>query len=175
MLFVLLIFCKGQDRNGATFSNDAQEKDKPYAVAEKINSSLLSAQDAMKKGDVSEGADFLLEAVLLTKPKEYMPEGFENTILSARAKFQDGEIGAGVSLVSDAYRMIKSGRNPSEEASEKEQKDVENAQKKEVPTPVAEIIKNKIEEARQEFQKGDVDKAISRLLESILLFSPQKD
>jgi hypothetical protein len=102
-----------------------------------------------------------------------MPEGFENTILLARKKFRAGDIGAGVSLVSDAYKMIQSGRNASDKASEDIIKDVENKQKKDLSTPIAEIVKNKIAEAHQEYQKGNADKGIARLLESILLFSPQ--
>ena len=164
---IIMISCQEQNKDASGILKDTQEQEEPYAVAEKINSNILSAMDELKNGKIAEGADLLLEAVLLTKPREYMPEGFENVISSARDQFQEGNVSKGVELVSDALQMIQPSREEKEEL-----KDMEQIEKKVEPPPIAEIVSQKVSAAHQEFQKGNADKGVVLLLESIRLFGP---
>lgn len=105
IVFIIMISCQGQNEDEfGTLENTQEEQ--PYAVTEKMNSNILSAMDKLKNGNVIEGADLLLEAVLLTKPTEYMPEGFENKISLARDQFHDGNLSEGIKLVSEALLII---------------------------------------------------------------------
>lgn len=175
MGIIIMISCQQQNKDVSGTLGDSQQKGEVYAVAERINANIFSAMDELKNGKVAESAELLLEAVLLTKPEEYMVEGFEKKISSARHQFQDRNITDGVELVSDALRMIESGEGPLEREGKEELERVERIQKKNAPPPVAEIVKNKILAAQQEFQKGNADKGVVLLLESIQLFSPHKD
>jgi hypothetical protein len=172
---IIMVSCQGKDKDVSGALENTQQKDEVSAVAEKINANILSAMDELKNGKVAEGAELLLEAVLLTKPEEYMVEGFEKKISSARHQFQDRNITEGVELVSEALRMIESGEKALEREEKKELEKVEHLQKKDAPVPVAEIVKNKILAAHQEFQDGNADKGVVLLLESIRLFGPHKD
>ncbi len=172
---VIMVSCKGQNKDVSGALEDLQQKEEVYAVAERINENILSAMDELKNGKVAEGAELLLEAVLLTKPEEYMVEGFEKKISSARHQFQDRNITEGVKLVSDALRMIESSEDVSGGKEKEEPEKVEQIQKKDSPPPVAIIVENKILSAHQEFQKGNADKGVVLLLESIRLFGPRKD
>lgn len=175
MGIIIMVSCQQQNRDVSGALENTQQKDEVYAVAERINANIFSAMDELKNGNVAESAELLLEAVLLTKPEEYMVEGFEKKISSARHQFQDRNITEGVELVSEALRMIESGEEPLERKEKEELEKVERIQKKDEPPPLAEIVKNKILAAHQEFQKGNADKGVVLLLESIQLFGPYKD
>ena len=130
--------------------------------------------DEFKNGNVIDGADLLLEVVLLTKPKEYMPEGFENKISLARDKFHDRNLNEGIKLVSEALLMIESSGNTLEGKGKEELKQVAQIQEKDNIPPIAEIVNHKILAAHQQFQSGNADKGVVLLLESLQLFGPQK-
>jgi hypothetical protein len=175
MVFIIMVSCQSQNKDVSGALENTQQKEEVFAVAERINANILSAMDELKNGKVAEGAELLLEAVLLTKPEEFMVEGFEEKISSARHQFQDRNITKGVELVSEALRMIESGDEDLERMEKVELEKVEQIQKEDELPPLAEIVKNKILAAHQEFQKGNADKGVVLLLESIRLFGPQKD
>lgn len=175
IVIIIMISCQGQNKDVSRALEDTQQKEEVYAVAERINANILSAMDELKKGKVNEGADLLLEAVLLTKPEEYMVEGFEKKISAARHQFQDRNIREGVKLVSEALLMIESGEEALEGKEKEGLEEVEQTQKKAEPPPVAEIVSNKILAAHQEFQKGNADKGVVLLLQSLQLFGPHID
>ena len=173
IVFIIMISCQGQNKDESGTLENTQEE-QPYAVAEKINSNILSAMDELKNGNVIEGADLLLEVVLLTKPKEYMPEGFENKISLARDQFQEGNLSEGIKLASEALLIIESSGDTIEGKGKEELKQVEQIQEKDNTPPIAEIVSHKILAAHQQFQSGNADKGVILLLESLQLFGPQK-
>lgn len=175
IVVIIMISCQGQNKDVSGALEDTQQKEEVYAVAERINANILSAMDELKNGNVNEGADLLLEAILLTKPEEYMVEGFEKKILSARHQFQDRNIREGVKLVSEALLMLESGEEALEGKGKEELGKVEQIQQKDELPLIAEIVSQKISAAHQEFQKGKADKGVVLLLESIQLFGPHKD
>lgn len=172
---IIMVSCQGQNKDVSEALENTQQEEEVYAVAARINANVLSAMDELENGKVAEGAELLLEAVLLTKPEEYMVEGFEKKISSARHQFQDRNITEGVKLVSEALRMIESGEESLERKEKEKLEKVEQIQKMDEPPSVAEIVKNKILAAQQKFQKGNADKGVVLLLESIRLFGPHKD
>jgi hypothetical protein len=168
-----MISCQGQNEDEfGTLENTQEEQ--PYAIAEKMNNNILSAVDKLENGNVIEGADLLLEAVLLTKPKEYMPEGFENKISLARDQFHDGNLSEGIKLVSEALLIIKSSGGTLEGKGKEELKQVVQTQEKDNTPPIAEIVSHKILAAHQQFKSGNTDKGVVLLLESLQLCGPQK-
>ena len=175
IVIIIMASCQGQNKDVSGALEDSQQKEEAYAVAERINSNILSAMDELKKGKVNEGADLLFEAVLLTRPEEYMVVGFEKKISSARHQFQDRNIREGVKLVSEALLMIESGEEALEGKEREELEKVEQIQQKDELPPIAEIVSSKILAAHQEFQKGNADKGVVLLLESIQLFGPHLD
>ena len=62
---------------------------------------------------------------------------------------------------------------------DKEQRtDIEQAQKKEEPSqiaPIAQLMRGKILSAMDEFKKGNADKGVIFILESLQLLGPQTD
>jgi hypothetical protein len=175
MVFIIMVSCQSQNKDVSGALEDTQQREKVYAVAKKINANILSAMDELKKGNVNEGADLLLEAVLLTKPKEFMAEGLEKKISSARHQFQNRNMKEGVELVSEALLMIESGEEALKGKDNKELEKVEQIQQKDELPQLAEIVSNKILAAHQEFQKGNAERGVVLLLESIRLFGPHKD
>ncbi len=175
VLLIILLSCKKQNRGELTSLEKAQKKEEIFQVAQEVDNKILSALGNFEKGKASEGADSLLEAILLTKPSEYMPEGFENKILSAKEQFQHGNYGKAGELISEALLLIKSGSDITDTKDKKETESVEHIQKKDEPSPVAELVRNKILAAREEFKKGNTDKGVILLLESLQYLGPRKD
>ena len=175
IVIIIMISCQGQNKDVSGTLEDTKQKEEVYAVAERINANIVSAMDELKKGNVTESADLLLEAVLLTKPEEYMVEGFEKKISSARHQFQDRNIREGVKLVSEALLMIESGEEALEGKEKEELEKMEQIQQKDELPPIAEIVSQKISAAHQQFQSGNADKGVVLLLESIQLFGPNID
>lgn len=145
---IIIVSCQRQNKNVSGSLENTQQKEEVSAVAEIISANILSAMDELKNGKVAEGADLLLEAVLLTKPEEYMVEGFEKKISSARHQFQDRNIAEGVKLVSEALLMIESSGEALEEKEKEKLEKVEQIQKNDELPPIAEIVINKILAAR---------------------------
>ena len=165
IILVFLLCCQKQNKEETTLIKQKQEKEEIVPVSQEVKNMLLSAMDRLKEGKLAEGAGSLLEAVLLTKPNEYMPEGFEDKIIEAKSHFQEGAVKKGVESVSKALELI----NPEEE----KQIDVEDVQMEEEPAPIAEIVKNKILSAIEQFKEGNSSEGVVLVLEALQLFSPQ--
>jgi hypothetical protein len=174
-LLVILFSCQKQNKEELASLEKAQKKEEIFPVAQEVENKILSAISNFEKGKASEGADLLLDAILLTKPGEYMPEGFENKILSAKERFQQGNYGKAGVLISDALLLIKSGSDVTDTKEKKDPRSVEHIQRKEKSSPVAELVRNKILAAREEFKKGNADKGVELLLESLQYLSPGTD
>jgi hypothetical protein len=175
VLLIILFSCQKQKKEELASLEKAQKKEEIFPVAQEVDNKILSALGNFEKGKASEGADSLLEAILLTKPSEYMAEGFENKILSAKEQFQHGNYGKAGELISEALLLIKSGSDITDTKDKKEPKAVEHIQRKDEPSPIAELVRNKILAAREEFKKGNADKGVILLLESLQYLGPRKD
>lgn len=176
ILIIMLLSCQKQNKEELVSLEKAQEKERIAPIAQEVDNRISSAIDNIAKGNITEGANLLLEVVLLTKPSEYMPGNFEETVLAAMEKFQEGNIHKGVELVSEALVIIKSDSEIKEEGDRAEPKDVGQPQKKDEPppiAPIAEMVRNKILAAREEFKKGNADKGVILILEALQLFSPR--
>ena len=175
VLFVILFSCQKQNKEELASLDKTQKKEEIFPAAQEVDNKIVSAIDNFEKGKASEGADLLLDAILLTWPSEYMPEGLENVILSAKDQYQHGNYGKAGELISEALLLIKSGSDAADTKEKKEPEDAEHVQRKEKPSPVAELLRNKILAAREEFKKGNADKGVELLLESLQYLSPRTD
>jgi len=175
VLLIILLSCKKQNKEELASLDKTQKKEEIFSVAQEFENKILSAIGNFEKGRASEGADLLLEAILLTKPSEYMPVGFENNILSAKEQFQHGNYGKAGELITKALLLIKSGSDITDTKDKKEPKAVEHIQRKDEQSAVAELVRNKILAAREEFKKGNADQGVILLLESLQLLGPRTD
>ena len=175
VLLVILFSCQKQNKEEQASLEKAQKKEEIYPVAQEVENKILSAIGNFEKGKASEGADSLLDAILLTKPSEYMPEGLENKILLAKKQFQHGNYSKAGELISEALLLTRSGPDLADKKEKKDLESVEHTQRKEKPSPVAELVRNKILAAREEFKKGNADKGVVLLLESLQLLGPKTD
>lgn len=173
ILIVLIILLSCQKKQEPVSVEKPEDTEKIYPVAQEVDNKISSAVTNLAEGKVAEGAQLLLDAVLLTKPSEHMPEGFEEKILMAKDQFQSGDMGNALESISDALQLIKL---PAElEAEKKEPKEAEQVPESEEVPPIAELIRDKILAAREQFKEGKADKGVVLILESLLLFGPRQD
>jgi len=178
ILIIVLLSCQKQKEGEQTALEKTKEKEKPYPIAERIGTNLLAALDQLEKGNIDKGAELFLDAVLLTRPSENMPAGFENKILAAKVQFQQRDYAEAVELISEALLIFKTSADLPGEKDKEERTDVEQTQKKEEPSqkaPISEIIRSKVLLAMDEFKKGNADKGTILILESLQLFGPKTD
>jgi len=178
ILIIILLSCQKQKVEKPTVLEKAKGKEEPYPIAEKIGSNLLTALDQLEKGNIDKGAELLLDAVLLTRPSENMPQGFENKILASKDKFQQRNYADAVGLISEALLIFKTSADLPGEKDKEEKTDIEQAQKNDESSqiaPIAELMRSKILSAIDEFKKGNADKGVIFILESLQLFGPKID
>ena len=178
ILLIFLLFCQKQTREERASLEKPKEPEKISSVAQEVENKTSSAISSLTEGKVDEGANLLLDAILLTRPSGSWPENFENSILEAKKQFQEGNIQKGVGLISDALQLMKSTTDMPKEKTEEEPKDVEQIQTKDEPSqiaPIAKLIRDKISAARGEFKDGNADKGVILILESLLLISPRSN
>jgi hypothetical protein len=163
-ILVLLFFlfcCQKQDEVEQIDVPEEGSGGKMAAIAQTIANNLDSAVKNLEKGRVSEGAGLLLDSVLLVKPRDQWPEGFEDHIASAKANFKVGNLNDAVGDVRDALGLIK----PPE-------KSAQTADAGEV-APLAVAMKGKITEAKESFAQGNASQGVIAILEALQLFAPQ--
>ena len=178
ILILILLSCQKQSMEEPAVSEKAKQTEKPYPIAEHIRTNLLTALDQIEKGNINKGTELLLNVVLLTRPSEKMPEGFEDKILGAKEKFQQNNYAEAVELVSRALTIYKNSVDLPGEKDKEERTDAKQAQKKEAPpqiAPIAELMRSKVLAAMDEFKKGNADKGVIFILESLQLFGPKTD
>ena len=169
LLIVIFLACQKQN-NKQLESLEKTQDEEVFPVAQEVEKKLLSAIDQLANGRVVEGAGLLLDVVLLTKPGEYMPEGFENRILSAKSQFLSGNYKNAVELVSESLLLIKPAKDTP--GDKENPANAEQAPKKDEAFPVAEKIKSYILSAMDEFKEGNVKQGVILILEALLLFGP---
>lgn len=178
VILIFLIFCQQQKEEEPATLEKPQEKEKISSIAKEVNNKIQSAISSLAEGKVDEGANLLLDVILLTRPGGSWPGNFENSILEAKEQFQGGNIQQGVELISDALKLMIPAAEASKEKVKEESKDVEQEQKKNEPAriaPIAEIMRDKILAAREQFKGGNTDKGVILILESLLLFGPRSN
>lgn len=178
ILIIFLLFCQKQAREEQASLEKAQDAEKIASIAQEVDNKTSLAISNFEEGKVDEGANLLLDAILLTRPGGSWPGNFENSILTAKEQFQEGNIQKGVELISDALQLIRPATDIPIEKAKKEPKDVERVQKKDEPAhiaPIAEIMRDKILAAREEFKEGNADKGVILILEALQLFSPRSN
>jgi hypothetical protein len=178
ILIIILLSCQKQNIEEPAVLEKAKEREESYPIAEKIRTNLLTALDQLEKGNIDKGTELLLDAVLLTSPSENMPEGFENKIFASKDQFQQKNYTEAVELVTEALLMFKAGADLPGEKDKEERTDIEQAQKKEELSqiaPIAQLMRSKILSAMDEFKKGNADKGVIFILESLQLLSPKSD
>lgn len=171
ILVVILFSC--QKKQEPVEVGKPQEEEKIFPVAQEAENKISSAVANLEEGKAVEGAQLLLDAVLLTKPGEYLPEGFEDKILMAKDQFQSGNMDDALESISDALLIIKPPSDVKTEKDKEEPKEAEQVQKREVVAPVAELVRNKILAAKEQFHEGNADQGVILILEALLLFSPR--
>ena len=178
ILIIILLSCQKQKEGEQTVLEKTTGKEESYQIAERIGTNLLTALDQLEKGNIDKGAELLLSAVLLSRPSENMPEGFENKILAAKVQFQQRNYAEAGELITEALLIFKTSADIPSEKDKKQRTDVERSQKKEEPpqiAPIAELTRGKILAAIEEFKKGNVDKGVILILESLQLFGAKTD
>jgi hypothetical protein len=167
ILIIILLSCQKQKTEEPAVLEKAKEREESYPIAEKIRTNLLTALGHLEKGNVDKGAELLLDAILLTRPSEKMPEGFENKILAAKDQFQQKNLAEAVELVTESLLIFKTGADlPGEKDKKEELTQI---------APLAQLMRSKILAAMDEFKKGNANKGVIFILESLQLLSPKMD
>jgi hypothetical protein len=167
ILVIILLTCQKQKTKEPSVLEKTKEREEPYPITEKIRTNLLTSLDHLETGNIDKGTELLLDAVLLTRPSEKMPEGFENKILAAKDQFQQREYAEAVELVTESLLIFKTGADlPGEKDKKEELSQI---------APLAQLMRSKILSAMDEFKKGNADKGVIFILESLQLFGPKKD
>ena len=133
---------------------------------------LHSAMDNLAAGKASEGANLLIDAVLLTRPQVEMPDDFKEKLLSAKNHFQSQEFSKGSGLVSEALVLFKSGLEEGGQPPGQESSEVTATGTEQQVFPVAQKVKENIMQAMKEFKFGNQDIGVILILESLVLFGP---
>ncbi len=163
-ILVILFFlycCQKQEKVDQSDMASGSEGEKTAAIALTIGNNLDLAEENLVKGQVSEGAGLLLDSVLLAKPREQWPKGFVANVSSAKEQFAAGNVSGAVENVTMALDLVGL---PEEIGLSTENGEV---------APLAAVMKGKIEEAREEFKKGNVDRGVISILQALQLFAPK--
>lgn len=164
-ILVILIFlfcCQKQEISEKTSPVKEGRAGEPAAIAQTIGKNLDSAVENLEKGQVAEGTGLLLDSVLLVKPHDQWPEEFVGNISSAKDHFAEGNFASAVESVSKALELIE---QPSDSEQSTESGEIAS---------LAAIVRGKIEDAREEFIKGNGDLGVIVILEALQLFAPQR-
>jgi hypothetical protein len=172
VLILVIILFSCQKKQEPVRVEKAQEEEKIFPVAQEVGNNISSAVANLEEGKVIEGAQLLLDAILLTKPHEYMPEGFEEKILMAKDQFQSGNMDDALGSISEALLIIKPLSDVRTAIDKEEPKEAEQVQKREEVAPVAELVRSKILAAREQFKEGKAYQGVVLILEALLLFGP---
>ena len=178
ILIIFLLFCQKQTREEQASLEKPQDAEKIASIAQEVDNKTSLAISNFAEGKVGEGANLMLDAILLTRPSGSWPDNFENSILAAKEQFQEGNIQKGVELISDALQLMKPSTDIPVEKAKKEPEDVEKVQEKDEPSriaPIAGIMRDKILAAREQFKEGNADKGVILILEALQLFSPRSN
>jgi outer membrane biosynthesis protein TonB len=149
-----------------------QKKEKILSIDQELHDMLHAAMDSMEAGNASGGASLLIDAVLLTRPQEEMPEMFKEMLLSAKNHFLRDDFSEGGELVSEALVVFKSGLGGEGQIPDQEPADVPEKDTKVKVFPVAQKIKENILQSIDEFKNGNGDSGVILILESLKLFGP---
>ncbi len=163
-ILVILFFlfcCKNQDKAGQENVVTQSGSEAFAAIAQKVKTNLDLAVENLAQGQVGDGARLLLDSVLLVKPHDQWPAGFADDVSTAKEHFASGNIPDALGCVSKALDLIKPSENdePSVESGE--------------IASVASLMKEKISEVKEEFEKGNADKGVILILESLQLLAPK--
>jgi len=162
MILIFLFCCQKQEKAEQTDLGTESGVAGPAAIAQTIGKNLDLAVENLEKGQLGEGTGLLLDSVLMVKPQDQWPEGFVGNVSSAKDQFAEGNFHDAVGSVSKALSLIK---QPSDSEQSAESGEI---------APLAAIMKGKIEEAKEEFIKGNGDQGVIAILEALQLLAPQK-
>lgn len=162
VLLILPILVMGMNRD----RDSEQEKGTP--IAQSVAADLEKALSLLSQGAVSQGVSRLLDVTLVVCPEQKMPAGFKDHIQTARKAFNSQEFPAGCQHVAQALDLWRKGFELSDDFEETE------TPESKTPGSVAELFKDKIMESGQQFKQGRADMGVARILEALLLLSPQK-
>jgi len=175
VLILVIILFSCQRKQEPVSVEKPQEEGKIFPVAQEVENKISSAVANLEEGKVVEGAQLLLNAILLTKPDEYMPEGFESKIIMAKDQFHSRNMSDALGSISEALLIIKPPSDVKTRKDKEEPREAEQVQKREMAAPVAELVRSKILAAHEQFKEGNADQGVVLILEALLLFGPRAD
>lgn len=148
IVFILILFACEQKEESIT----------PVAqqVAQKLDAAVLQ----LSQGEIAVGMESLLDAIILTNPKGYISDAFDEKIQNARSEIIKKNMEVSLDLIMDARLLLVS-----QEIKQERTVDTE-------PAPVAEAVKTLILNAKDQFQAGKALEGITSVLDALLLFKP---
>ncbi len=161
VILFFLLCCRGKDKAEQTEMAGKSGGEEIAAVAQTIANNLDLAVESLEKGQIGEGAGLLLDSILLVKPHDQWPEGFVDSVSSAKDNFTTGNFSDAVGDVNNALDLIK------------QREEVEQPKESGEIAPLAAVMKEKIAEAKEGFKQGDADGGVISILEALQLFAPQ--
>jgi hypothetical protein len=159
VILFFLLCCQSQEKAEETEVVEESGSGRIAAIAQTIANNLDLAVENLEKGQIGEGAGLLLDSVLLAKPNDMWPEGFSDNISTAKENFVTGNFSDAVGNVTKALNLIKQPEDAEQSAESGEM------------APLAEIMKGKIEESKEQFKKGNPDGGVISILEALQLFA----
>lgn len=156
VLAFLFFACQKKEESGAP-------------VAQGVAQKLDSAIENLSQGQVGSGIQDLLDTILLTNPKGFISENFENTIREAKVETQKGNMEGAFALLAQSRALIQ------EDVAQPQVEELESKPESEIesdPAPIAEAVKKLIEQAKGNFKEGNAKEGIRSILDALSLFSP---
>ena len=138
-----------------------QQKEESIApIAQEVAQKLDAAVLQLSQGEIAGGIESLLDAIILTNPKEYISDDFDAKIQEAKNEIRKTNMDETLDLISNARLLLVS-----QEIKQEESVDIE-------PSPVAEAVKTLILDAKDQFQAGKTLEGVTSILDALLLLKP---
>ncbi len=164
---LLLSACSKGDSPEPAEEATAPAEESIGAVAAQIAANLDDAKASLSEGEIAKGLGMLLDVTLLTRPEDQLPEGFKETITSAREAFNRMDFAAGGESVAEAWQIWSSETGLSSETRAGE------AEAERTPAPVAEGMSKLIDASKEDFKQGLANEGVAKILQALLLISPR--
>ncbi len=137
-----------------------QKEESMTPVAQQAGQKLDAAVSQLSQGEIAFGMESLLDAIILTNPKRYISDDFDEKIQEAKSEIIKKNMDSALDLIRDARLLLIS-----QEVEQEKTVDTEIG-------AVAEAVKTLILGAKDQFQTGKALEGVKSILDALLLLKP---
>ena len=137
----------------------------PFPQAKEVKDMILLAMDQIQDGEVEEGFDLILEAIILTSPHTNLPQEVESKVSEARRVLNTAGIQNKrfIQAIWEAYQTVNHDFKGFDETSQPSG-----------TAAIVEVFVNKMMSALDQLKEGHPDKVVEKLLEGMIITSPRQ-